>query len=151
MRRLLLVLVLLLSACGDDGSTADPPPTTVEADDLPADVVVFGPDEVENDLYGDPVTWTPSAEDVAAVDESLEAHIDADPSLGVEQLDRYHRQYVGTGEEGESVAVNALCTVDGMDWEDDLILVNDGGSCFWGAQVDVATSDVATFTVNGVA
>jgi hypothetical protein len=150
MRRLLLVLAVLVSACGDDGSVADPPPTT-EADDLPADVVVFGPDDVEDDLYGDPVTWTPSVDDVAAVDEALEAHIDGDPSLGVEPLDRYHRQYVGTGEEGETVAVNALCAVDGMDWEDDLILVNDGGSCFWGAQVNVATSEVTTFTVNGVA
>jgi hypothetical protein len=106
---------------------------------------------VEDDLYGEEVTWTPTAGDIEDVEDALKVHIAVETDLGVDPLEDYHRQYVGTGEEGETVSVNALCTVDHVDWEDSLILVNDGGTCFWTAQVDVASATVESFSVNGEA
>ena len=164
MRRLplLLALVLLLGACGDDsGSTQDgdeefdsPTETTESGDDsaLPEGAVVFTPDDAETDINGDAVTWTPATEDVLAAEEALAAHIEANPDLGVEGLDTYHRQYVGTGEDSDVVSVNALCeSAELDDWEDELILVNDGGSCFWQAEVARESLEVESFTVNGEA
>jgi hypothetical protein len=164
---LLAALVLLLAAaCGDDGGSAqddgDPPSTTEgpptrptdgpapDLDDLPEGTVVFSPDDVEADPGGEPTTWTPSAQDVDGVDQTLAAYIEDNPDLGVEPLDDYVRQYLGTGEIGEIVSVNGVCDED-FPWEDELIVVNDGGSCFWQAEFSFFTLDVDSFTVNGEA
>jgi hypothetical protein len=168
MRRIPLVLfplLLLLAACGDDGDTADPTSTSSEVDpprptdgpapdidDLPDGTVVFSPDDAESDTSGDETTWTPTAEDVEIVDAMLRDYVDEHPELELDDFDTYHRQYVGTGQVGELASVNALCEGAGLDdWEDELILVNDGGTCFWQAEVSFRTRAVEDFTVNGVA
>jgi len=159
MRRLLVLiasLTLLLAACSDDGgSTQDgdeafDTPETTEA--LPELVVVFSPEDSETDSFGEPTTWTPGADEVVAADELLAEHIEAVPDLGVSAVDTYARQYVGVGDDEDLVSVNALCeeSLDSFeDWEDEPILVNDGGPCFWQATVDLATGEVDPFTVNG--
>jgi hypothetical protein len=159
MRRfplLVLTLALFLAACGDDGSTQDgdetfDPPETTEVPDLPENTVVFGPDDEATDLYGDEVTWTPDADDIATVDQLVADHIEAEGGLGLDPVDAYARQYVGTGDEGDIVSVNALCSYDDLDWEDELILVNDGGTCFWQAQVSLTANEVQLLQVNGSA
>ncbi|HYF46032.1 MAG TPA: hypothetical protein VD926_07455 [Acidimicrobiales bacterium] len=167
MRRLLLLplallLAVVLAACGDDsGSTQDddetfdsPSSTTEEPDEpeAPEGAVVFTPDEEETDIYGNEVTWTPDAEQLRIAEEALGDFIADHPEDGVEDLEEYHRQYTGTGEEGEVISVNALCVDSGIEgWEDEIILVNDGGSCFWQAEFDVESLDVVTFNVNGEA
>lgn len=160
MRRLLVLtaaLTLLFAACGDDTgdeSFDDPGSGTtevLEGDDLPDQVVVFTPDDTETDANGEPLTWTPGIEDVLSAEAALAEHIEADASLGVDPLETYARQYVGIGEGEDVVSVNALCAVDDLDWEDQLVVVADGGSCFWHATVDLPTSEVLSFTVNGEA
>ena len=160
---LTLLLAAALVACGgDDGSvqdddeTFDPASTTstTEApdEDVPEGAVVFGPDDVEQDIYGNEVTWTPTGEDLRFAEEALGDFIADNPEDGVEDLEEYHRQYTGTGEEGETVSVNALCAdADLGDWEEELILVDDGGSCFLQAEFDTESLDVVTFNVNGSA
>jgi hypothetical protein len=153
MRRLALVLLVLagLTACGDDADTAedfDTPETTV-GQDLPEGVVVFNPDQVESDGYGEATDWTPTAEDVVAAEDLLRAYLDDHPDLGLDDFDTYHRQYVGIG---ESLSVNALCESSGLDdWEDEFIVVADGGTCFWSAHVTVPTAQVTDVVVNGFA
>ena len=154
---LTLFLAIALVACGDDGDDdrviedSEPSEDTVDPN-LPDDVVVFTPDDVERDNYGEEVTWTPSAEDIEGTEAALSDHIEANPDLGVDPLESYHRQYVGTGQDGELVSVQALCQVDDFDdWEDELILVNDGGSCFWQATFSFRTLEVESFSVNGEA
>jgi hypothetical protein len=150
-------LALFLASCGDDSSDDesfdDPASTTVavDGDDLPDQVVVFTPDDTETDANGEPVTWTPGIEDVLSAETALAEHLEANPDLGVDALDTYARQYVGIGEGEDVVSVNALCAVDDLDWEDQFIVVADGGSCFWQATVDLPTAEVPTFTVNGEA
>lgn len=160
MRRLLALtaaVTLLLAACrddsGDDESFEDPSSTTevVAGDDLPDQVVVFTPDETEIDANGEPVTWTPGIEDVLSAEAALAEHLEANPDLGVDALETYARQYVGIGDGENVISVNALCAVDDLDWEDQFIVVADGGSCFWQATVDLPTGEVPSFTVNGEA
>jgi hypothetical protein len=159
MRRLpvlIAALSLLATACSDDGSGesfGDPSSTTevVLGDDLPDQVVVFTSDDSEIDANGEPVTWTPGIEDVLSAEAALAEHIEANPDLGVDAIDTYARQYVGIGDGEDVVSVNALCAVDDLDWEDQLIVVADGGPCFWHATVDLPTQAVQTFTVNGEA
>jgi hypothetical protein len=149
MRRLLVLtaaLTFLLAACGDDATTGESPEGT-----LPDDVAVFGPDDIEADSYGEAVTWTPSADDVAAVEAILAEHLEANAATGVDELAAYARQYTGVGEGEDLVSVNALCSLGDMDWEDEYITVADGGPCFWQATVDPATAEVDPFTVNGSA
>ena len=168
MRRALAVLLILAlpvivlpAACGDDGgdgrdgeSFDDPGSTTtevIESDDLPDLVVVFSPDDTDIDANGEPVTWTPGIEDVLSAEAALAEHIEANPDVAVDPLESYARQYVGIGEGEDVVSVNALCAVDDLDWEDQYIVVADGGTCFWHATVDLPTGTVESFTVNGVA
>ena len=156
-----LFLAIALAACGDDsGSTQDtdegfdPPSTTEEPEEpeAPEGAVVFTPDDVDQDIYGNEVTWTPDSEQLRVAEEALGDFIADHPEDGVDDLEEYHRQYTGTGEEGQTISVNALCVDSGLDdWEDELIFVNDGGSCFWQAEFDVESLDVVTFNVNGEA
>jgi hypothetical protein len=154
MRRclLLLTLLLLLAACGDDsGGVSTEEPGTTGLGTLPEGAVVFTPEDAATDIYGDETTWTPGPADVEVAETALRAHLDDNADLGLDDLDTYHRQYVGVGDE-DVVSVNALCEgADLDDWEDELILVNDGGTCFWQAQVDLTDGSIGAFTVNGVA
>ncbi len=158
-RRLVLIaaLTLVLAACGDDrGSTQDgdetfDAPDTTEA--LPELVVVFSPDESETDSYGEPTTWTPEADDVQAAEAILAEHLETNSRR------RRRRPWTPTPASTSAsartrrlVSVNALCeaSLDTFeDWEDELIVVNDGGPCFWQATVDLTTNEVDPFTVNG--
>jgi len=166
MRRFLLpplalLLAVTLAACGDDsGSTQDDDetfdsPSTTEAPEepeAPEGAVVFTPEDEETDIYGNEVTWVPDAEQLRVAEEALGDFIADHPEDGVDDLEEYHRQYTGTGEEGAVISVNALCVDSGIDdWEDEIILVNDGGACFWQAEFDVESLDVVTFNVNGEA
>lgn len=153
---LALPLTVGLTACGDDSSSDDEtfdPPTTVDGGDLPEGTVVFTPDEAETDAFGEETDWTPTAEDVAAAEELLQQYIDDHPDLGLDDFDSFHRQYMGTGpDDGQLVSVNALCESSGLDdWEDGLIVVADGGTCFWSAHVSVPSGTVSDFSVNGYA
>ncbi len=73
-------------------------------------------------------------------------------------LDEYERQYVGahvegTGDDAQVVYVNALCTTDvGGDPDrmgTGVVMVMDGGACFWNATVDLGTGEIVSMSVNG--
>jgi hypothetical protein len=150
--QLALVLVLGLAACGSSESF-DAPTVSTNPSYRPEGTVVFSPDDVESDSYGEETNWTPGVDDVAGAEELLHAYIDDHPALGLDDFDTYHRQYVGIGpDDGQSLSVNALCESSGLDdWEDDYIVVADGGTCFWSAHVFVPAGIVSDFQVNGYA
>jgi hypothetical protein len=71
------------------------------------------------------------------------------------ELDGYLRQYAGAVEgEAVFVYVNALCT-DDVGGEDALrsgfVYVDDGGSCFWSAVVDLGAGTLENLSINGEA
>ena len=153
---LALLLVVGLAACGDDGESSDGEDFDAPSDttgDLPEGAIVFTPDDVERDANGEEVNWTPQAEDVIAAEELLRDHLDQHPELGLDDFDTFHRQYVGIGpDDGQSLSVSALCeAADLDDWEDDYIVVADGGTCFWQAHVFVPAGIVSDVRVNGSA
>lgn len=73
----------------------------------------------------------------------------------IEDFDTYLRQYEGAIE-GDAVIVyvNGLCT-DDVGGEDALrttmVMVDDGGPCFWNAKVDIDAGEIVSIQINGMA
>jgi hypothetical protein len=100
--------------------------------------------------------WTPSAEDIEALEQDLpgflqdEAAGNPSDDLG-DRLPEYKRQYVGIVEnDKELILVNAFCT-DEFDWQEEAVIVSDGGDCFFRVIYDPATGTFTGFEVNGEA
>ncbi|SDD00270.1 hypothetical protein [Williamwhitmania taraxaci] len=66
-------------------------------------------------------------------------------------LVRYKRQYVAiTNVKGEKeVWVNCFCATWNTDWRKDLILVEDGGNCFFNLKINLTTGQYYELMVNG--
>ena len=46
------------------------------------------------------------------------------------------------------MSINALCD-DELDWEDEYIVVDDGGACYWQATFSYFTLELVDLSVNG--
>ena len=98
----------------------------------------------------------PTEDEVAAAEAALGPALDAssDPRAAEirGQLPGYVRQYVGIERDGARlVYVNAFCDSVGLDPAHQLVLVLDGGTCFWQALVDPAAASIVELTINGEA
>ena len=98
--------------------------------------------------------WTPLPADVAA----LEAEIEdawaaaAPPHARGEDLSGHLRQYVGAVEAGERlILVNGFCDPYDADWQDEPVVVADGGACYFQTTWDVERAEFRSLTVNGEA
>ena len=68
-----------------------------------------------------------------------------------DRLPEYKRQYVGIVQnDKELILVNAFCT-DEFDWQEEAVIVSDGGDCFFRVIYDPATGTFTDFEVNGEA
>ena len=70
------------------------------------------------------------------------------------KLERYYRQYiVFQNSRGEKeVWVNSFCTrPEGPEWKKEIILVNDGGSCYFNLTINLTKKTFKDFQVNGEA
>ena len=76
---------------------------------------------------------------------------DQDASRHIDDPNQYFRQYLAVVANGKRIIfVNALCKVEpGKDWRKHLIIVTDGGKCFWHALYDPATQTFSNLLVNG--
>jgi len=66
--------------------------------------------------------------------------------------DEYFRQYIVVeNEKGEKeVWVNFLCEIDQKDkWKTDVIMVSDGGKCYFNIAINLTKKQVKNFIVNG--
>lgn len=108
-----------------------------------------GPDRIDG-------SWQPKLSQI----EALEAHLqdisklksdDTPNGKQIDHPDRYLRQYVAVIQGGEPlIYINALCNVhSNPDWRHRLILVSDGGNCYWQAWYDPATATYFDLTING--
>lgn len=65
----------------------------------------------------------------------------------------YRRQYVpilnGKGE--KEVWVNCLCSILDDDWKKNILIVDDGGNCFFNLKINLVTGKCYEFRVNGLA
>jgi hypothetical protein len=116
------------------------------------------------EFFGEPTprvqSWEPTLGDINDLESNLsqistlsaEFH---DPNRHIEDARDYFRQYLAVTMKGTNlIFVNALCRIDpevSKDWRKHLMIVNDGGKCFWHATYNPSTHAFSDFTVNGIA
>ena len=95
-------------------------------------------------FVGDDEPWTPTVDDVTAVELAIAEEQGALPD--------HRRQYAGFTEDGDlKIFVNGFCDDFGQDWEREPIIVMDGGECFFNAVYNVDRASLEWFTFNGEA
>lgn len=152
----LLTLTLYISACT---LVITPPPPA----ELSPNGVIFTAEQSEESLpwlvpEAEGV-WTPTAADVAALEADLipYLHTAENPWLRPEppiweRVPDYKRQYLGILEDGEQVIyANFFCDAYSGEWREELVLVSDGGDCFFQVKYNVATGEFYDLSVNGEA
>jgi len=100
--------------------------------------------------------WTPSVDDILKLEEILPEYLSQNSSQFYRQppvwqrLDEYQRQYIGL-ERGEKQIIygNYFCNNSGVDWQQNLVLVEDGGECFFHVEFDVDSGEFIKLRVNG--
>jgi hypothetical protein len=102
--------------------------------------------------------WTPSENDVLALENGLSAYLQNNPDSFYkgtpvwERLDEYNRQYIGMILDGRKlIYANYFCDSVETDWRKDFVFVMDGGDCFFQFKYDVDSAEFFDLQVNGVA
>jgi hypothetical protein len=114
-------------------------------------------EEIASWLGGSGGFWTPSADDIFKLEERLAEYLSQNSSYFYrqppvwEQLDEYQRQYIGL-ERGDRQIIygNFFCNNLGMDWRQKLVIVEDGGDCYFQVEYDVESEVFIKLLVNGV-
>ncbi|HEX5233767.1 MAG TPA: hypothetical protein VFW25_00410 [Silvibacterium sp.] len=102
-----------------------------------------------------PGNWKPNKADI----DGLEAKLSTisgmkaerwEPSLHIEHPEQYFKQYVAVIRGGEKlIYVNAFCEdPPPADWRRRLVVVLDGGTCFWQALYDPSTREFSHLIIN---
>lgn len=97
-------------------------------------------------------TWSPSTADISKAERDI-AQIATLPAnyarVHIDHPDSYFRQYVPIRQAGRKLLyVNAFCEAPTY-WRTQLVIVSDGGTCFWQALFDPETDTYSNLTVNG--
>jgi hypothetical protein len=114
-------------------------------------------------FFADPKSSIGSWEPTVAEMNDIEANLsqisalskkDPDPNRQIDSPGEYFRQYVAVVIDGRrTILLNALCAI-GQDnsgsWRKHLVLVSDGGKCYWKAMYDVDSARFTKLSVNGV-
>ena len=69
-----------------------------------------------------------------------------------EQLDNYQHQYIGYEKNGKRIIYgNYFCDNLGKDWKQEIVMVLDGGDCFFKVEYDVDSGEFVRLRVYGEA
>jgi len=105
-----------------------------------------------------PEYWTPSEDDILALESGLENYLQDNPESFYEgtpvweRLDEYNGQYIGIILDGKKIIyANYFCDSIETDWRKDFVFVMDGGDCFFQFKYDVDPANFFDLQVNGVA
>ena len=101
--------------------------------------------------------WTPSEDDILKLEEKIGEYLSQNPSQFYrqppvwERLDEYQRQYIGI-ERGDKQIIygNYFCDSGRVNWREELVIVEDGGDCFFQIEYDVESEVFIKLLVNGV-
>lgn len=164
-----LGLALALTAC-----QLVPPPTTpqstavtatVISTPVPAEIspngVIFSAEQSAQarGIFTAESTWTPSPADVAKLEAGLTTFLQGvenpwlrtDPPIW-QRVPEYHRQYLGLVQNGEDIIyANFFCVDDFDDWQNEFVLVMDGGDCFFQIRYNPQTDEFLDIMINGEA
>lgn len=107
--------------------------------------------------------WTPTEAEVQAMEAALPAFLQAEEGRegsliqqraaeGMwQELDRYTRQYVGVVAGGEQLIWGNYFCHHGGEWQEQLVMVEDGGPCYFSVTFNPATSEFSNLDINGEA
>jgi hypothetical protein len=126
--------------------------------------VIFSAEHVERSgadrvLGLTPPYWTPSPEQIALLESQLKPYLGrvTQPKAKViaARLGSYSRQYFGYSDGGKRwIFVNGFCEGPWKKedtWRDKVVLVIDGGSCFFKVRYDPSRSQFEQLQINGEA
>ena len=128
--------------------------------------VIFPAEQASEQGFGDWLVtngqtaeyWTPSENDVVALEDGLGAYLQNNPDRFYggtpvwERLDDYNRQYIGMVLDGKKIIyANYFCDSTETDWRKDFVFVMDGGDCFFQFKYDMDSAEFFDLQVNGVA
>jgi len=109
-------------------------------------------------LVGSNGFWTPSVDDILKLEEKIAEYLSQNSSQFYrqppvwERLDEYQRQYIGL-ERGDRKTIygNYFCNSEGINWRQELVIVEDGGECYFQVEYDVESELFIKLMVNGEA
>lgn len=169
LRYLVIVLLLVLVACSSESAPLSQPaqPTapvqTVSQGQPYQDLQVAGleaviipggqaPQYIQT-MFGRQESgyWTPSQDDILKMEEQLKIYLQNFVGQNVlKDLSSYKRQYVGiVKEESKLLLGNYFCEVSSIDWKQQPVIVEDGGNCYFQAELDMDSGQIVYFMVNG--
>ena len=159
--RIALLLALVFALCSCKSETEEPTNRLIRTSTFEGVIFLQQNAESIRSLLGDSRIsgyWTPSQADVISLEAGLNNYLQSianqfpqGPPTG-EQLMEYHRQYLGIIEEGRHVIyANYFCKDNNQDWENQFVMVQDGGSCFFQLKFEVGTSRYYDLHINGEA
>lgn len=100
-------------------------------------------------------SWTPTTQQIATLEAKLPGFLKAAPNAAVDLHERaadYQRQYAGYVADGRAlILVNAFCSIPGIDWTSQPVVVADGGDCFFSVSFDPTTATFEDLRINGEA
>ena len=165
-----VLILILLASCDvlpDDNPPVETPalamPTNVEdpTAEVNQDWVIFSQEQAEEMGLGSWLVegdgfWTPSPEDIFQLEGRLvgylrqnEAFFWRQPPVW-ERLDEYQSQYIGFVRNGKHMIYgNFFCDNFGWDWQEKLVMVEDGGDCYFQVEYDVEDEALIMLMVNG--
>ena len=155
---LIFTVIIMLTSC--QVADADNPDKPFPGAVLIGEKVVLFPEEKFDNkyiVYPEDGHWTPSAEDIIALEEKIveylqeNAHLfEYEPWKSFDEY--YYRQYAGYTYEGRYMIYgNYICGTSGFNWTRDMILGSDGGECFVQIKYDVENGTFTEIRVNGEA
>ena len=89
-------------------------------------------------------------EDIPELESHLLIHMQGSYPDIAAKLDQYQRQYIGFWQQGKLYAfVNAFCDPLNVAWHSQVVMVNDGGDCYFTTVYDMTEGTFAQTLVNG--
>jgi len=100
--------------------------------------------------------WTPSVDDIEKLEGEITEYLSQNPDEFYRQppvwqrFDEYQRQYIGLERGGRQIIYgNYFCNSGSVNWRQDLVVVEDGGDCFFQVEYDVESGLFIKLLVNG--
>jgi hypothetical protein len=152
--KLLVGIVAGIFLAVNAGGCSSTPAGTIQPDDN----ILITTNEFEGVIFRD-YDWVPTVEEVRILEKQLETYLpqqrDAFDGSKIpieERLPTYKRQYWGVlKNEKRVIFANFFCNSFHYDWTEQVVIVLDGGDCYFQIQYDVETGTLFDLRVNGSA
>lgn len=112
---------------------------------------VFPPDYDIAYISGGNKRYALSDQDIQSGMQILENYLRNNPAI--RNLEEYKIQLFGyLNKDNEKIIwANYFCDAHGIDWQNNLVFVHDGGNCFFNVKVNLDKKEIFDFEVNGEA